>query len=37
MATLTLTIRVDDDLKRATSEVADYYGLDLFSVTRAFL
>lgn len=26
-----------DDLKCATSEVADYYGLDLPSVTRAFL
>lgn len=37
MATSTLTIRVDDNLKRATSEVADCYGLDLSSVTRAFL
>lgn len=36
MATSTLTIRVDDDLKRATSEVADYYGFDLSLVTRAF-
>lgn len=36
MATSTLTIRVDDDLKRAPSEVADYYGLDLSLVTRAF-
>lgn len=31
-----MTIRVDDELKRAASEVADYYGLDLSSVTRAF-
>lgn len=36
MASSTLTIRIDDDLKRGASEVADYYGLDLSSVTRAF-
>lgn len=36
MATSSLTIRIDDDLKREASEVADYYGLDLSSVTRAF-
>lgn len=36
MTSSTLTIRVDDDLKRGASEVADYYGLDLSSVTRAF-
>ena len=36
MASSTLTIRVDDDLKREAAEVADYYGLDLSSVTRAF-
>ena len=36
MSSSTLTIRVDDDLKRGASEVADYYGLDLSSVTRAF-
>lgn len=36
MATSTLTIRVDDNLKRGASEVAEYYGLDLSSVTRAF-
>lgn len=36
MASSTLTIRVDDELKRGASEVADYYGLDLSSVTRAF-
>lgn len=36
MATSTLTIRIDDDLKRGAAEVADYYGLDLSSVTRAF-
>ncbi len=36
MAASTLTIRIDEDLKRQASEVADYYGLDLSSVTRAF-
>lgn len=36
MASTTLTIRVDDDLKREAAEVADYYGLDLSSVARAF-
>lgn len=36
MATSTLTIRVDEDLKRGAAAVADYYGLDLSSVTRAF-
>lgn len=36
MATSTRTIRIDDELKRSASEVADYYGLDLSSVTRAF-
>lgn len=36
MPSSTLTIRIDDDLKRGASEVADYYGLDLSSVTRAF-
>ena len=36
MASSSLTIRMDDELKRGASEVADYYGLDLSSVTRAF-
>ena len=36
MATSTLTIRVDEDLKRGASQVAEYYGLDLSSATRAF-
>lgn len=36
MADSTLTIRVDEDLKRKAAEVAEYYGLDLSSVTRAF-
>ncbi len=36
MSTSTLTIRIDDELKLGASEVADYYGLDLSSVTRAF-
>ena len=35
MATSTMTIRIDSDLKREASEVAEYYGLDLSSVTRA--
>lgn len=36
MPASTLTIRLDADLKREAAEVADYYGLDLPSVTRAF-
>lgn len=36
MATSTLTIRIDEDLKQGASEIAEYYGLDLSSVTRAF-
>lgn len=36
MTMSTLTIRVDEQLKREAAEVADYYGLDLSSVTRAF-
>lgn len=36
MSASTLTIRLDDELKRGASEVAAYYGLDLSSVTRAF-
>ena len=36
MTTSSLTIRLDADLKRGAAEVADYYGLDLSSVTRAF-
>ena len=36
MATSTLTIRIDENLKREAAEVAEYYGLDLSSVTRAF-
>ena len=36
MTTSSLTIRIDSDLKKAAAEVADYYGLDLSSVTRAF-
>lgn len=30
------TLRVDEDVKRGATEVAEYYGLDLASVTRAF-
>ncbi|MBR3158270.1 MAG: type II toxin-antitoxin system RelB/DinJ family antitoxin [Atopobiaceae bacterium] len=36
MATSTMTIRVDAELKSAAAAVAEYYGLDLSSVTRAF-
>ena len=36
MASSTLTIRLDENLKHDASEVAEYYGLDLSSVTRAF-
>lgn len=32
----TMTIRVDEEDKRAAQEVAEYYGFDLSSVTRAF-
>lgn len=36
MGCSTLTIRLDDSLKKDASNVASYYGLDLSSVTRAF-
>lgn len=36
MAMHNMTIRIDDKLKSAASEVAEYYGFDLSSVTRAF-
>ena len=36
MTAATLTMRIDSDLKKGASEVAEYYGLDLSSVTRAF-
>lgn len=32
----TFTLRLSDDLKADASEVAEYYGFDLDSVTRAF-
>ena len=32
----TLTLRLDDNMKAGASEVAEYYGLDLGSVPRAF-
>lgn len=32
----TLTLRLKDDLKAEASAVAEYYGFDLSSVTRAF-
>ncbi len=36
MAAATLTMRIDSDLKKSASEVAEYYGFDLSSGTRAF-
>ena len=36
MASATLTMRIDSELKKSASEVAEYYGFDLSSVTRAF-
>lgn len=32
----TMTIRCDENDKKAAQEVAEYYGFDLSSVTRAF-
>ncbi|MDO4183551.1 MAG: type II toxin-antitoxin system RelB/DinJ family antitoxin [Coriobacteriia bacterium] len=31
----TMTIRVDEDLKAGAAQVAEYYGFDLSTVTRA--
>ncbi len=36
MGATTYPIRVDDNLKSSAAEVAEYYGFDLASVTRAF-
>lgn len=36
MATATMTIRCDAEIKAQAAEVAHYYGFDLTSVTRAF-
>lgn len=36
MAASTVTIRVDSEIKEGASRVADYFGFDLSSVTRAF-
>lgn len=33
----TLTVRLSDELKSDATEVAEYYGFDLGSLTRAFL
>lgn len=35
MSASTLTIRMDDELKRSAADVAEYYGLDLSSVVRS--
>ena len=32
----TLTVRLSDELKSDATEVAEYYGFDLGSLTRAF-
>jgi DNA-damage-inducible protein J len=36
MTATTVTIRVDSEDKAAASEIAEYFGFDLSSVTRAF-
>lgn len=36
MATSTLTIRLDSNLKEEAASVVEHYGLDLSTVTRAF-
>ncbi len=36
MTAATLTMRIDSELKRDASAVAEYYGFDLSGVTRAF-
>ena len=36
MASSSLTIRLDSDLKNEASKVIEYYGLDLSSAIRAF-
>lgn len=36
MAMSSVTVRVDEETKRGAARVAEYYGFDLSSVTRAF-
>lgn len=36
MAASSVTIRVDSDVKEGASKIAEYFGFDLSSVTRAF-
>lgn len=36
MASSSVTIRVDSDVKEAASRIAEHFGFDLSSVTRAF-
>ncbi len=36
MAASSVTIRVDSDIKEGASRIAEYFGFDLSSVTRAF-
>jgi DNA-damage-inducible protein J len=36
MSASTITIRIDSKDKEAASEIAEYFGFDLSSVTRAF-
>ena len=36
MATASVTVRVDEDTKRAAANIVEDFGFDLSSVTRAF-
>lgn len=36
MAMSSVTIRVDEQTKREVADIADYFGFDLSSITRAF-
>ncbi len=36
MASVAYPIRVDEDIKKSAAHVAEFYGFDLASVTRAF-
>ena len=36
MAASSVTIRVDSDIKKRASHIAEHFGIDLSSVTRAF-
>lgn len=36
MANTSVTVRVDEETKREAAKIAEYFGFDLSSVTRAF-